>query len=255
MKKILITAPVHQSKNIFKEYLWSLNRLLIPEDYEIHKYFYLHNCENLKKFLQKDEYEIIKDNTNILQNETTHSWTKDNFNSVAQMRDKALNKAREENYDYIFSVDSDVILHKNTLNELIEDDCDIVAKMYWTVFDSKYPWYNMPNGYDEFGENNERIFKKGMDSLKIMGLHEIGVTGACTLIGKRVIKDPIINYKPISIVSTSRLEDYAFCFRTRCAIQDAKIYIDNVHMAKHLYREEDYLKWINGEKQLWEKEC
>ena len=34
MKKILITAPVHQDIKIFKEYLWSLDRLEIPEGYE-----------------------------------------------------------------------------------------------------------------------------------------------------------------------------------------------------------------------------
>ena len=51
MKKILITAPVHQNIKVFKEYLWSLNRLIIPEGYEVHKYFYLHNADNLKKFL------------------------------------------------------------------------------------------------------------------------------------------------------------------------------------------------------------
>ena len=32
MKKVLITAPVHQNEDIFKEYLWSLNRLFIPEN-------------------------------------------------------------------------------------------------------------------------------------------------------------------------------------------------------------------------------
>ena len=61
MKKILITAPVHQDEETFKEYLWSLNRLEIPDNYEIHKYFYLHNSKNLKKFLNLNEYEIFKD--------------------------------------------------------------------------------------------------------------------------------------------------------------------------------------------------
>ena len=51
-KKILITAPVHQSKEIFKEYLLSLSNLLIPENYEVFFYFYLHNCPELKELLK-----------------------------------------------------------------------------------------------------------------------------------------------------------------------------------------------------------
>ena len=255
MKKILITAPVHQSAKIFREYLWSLDRLIIPKEYEIKKYFYLHNSDNLKKFLNSDEYEIVKDNVQVKENEQTHLWTNENFSSVTKMRNAALDKARKEKYDYIFSVDSDVILHKNSLVELIEDNCDIVAKMYWTAFDNNYPWYLMPNGYDEFGEQGERIFKNGINNLKIMGLHEIGVTGACTLIGPRVINESLINYSPIPIVYNSKWEDYAFCLRTRCIIENAKICIDNIHMAKHLYRQEDFEKWIKEEKDLWIKEC
>lgn len=251
MKKILITAPVHQDIKIFKEYLWSLNRLEIPEGYEIHKYFYLHNADNLKKFLQPNEYEIFKDNTKIEESDRTHIWKQENFSAVSQMRTKALQKAREENFDYIFSVDSDVILHKNNLIELINDNKDIVAKMYWTVFDSNIPYLSMPNCYDYINEKGQRIFKKGINNLKFLGLHEIGVTGACTLIGKRVINESLIDYLPIKIFSYSNWEDYAFCVKAHSIIPDISIYVDNIHSPKHLYRKEDYLNWINEEKKEW----
>ena len=130
MKKILITAPVHQNENIFKEYLWSINRLELPEGYEIHKYFYLHNANNLKKFLSSNEYEIFKDNTRIEQSDKTHIWKTENFTAVSQMRTLALEKGRKEKYDYIFSVDSDVILHKNTLIDLLSREKDAIAKVY-----------------------------------------------------------------------------------------------------------------------------
>ena len=251
MKKILITAPVHQDIKIFKEYLWSLNRLEIPEGYEIHKYFYLHNADNLKKFLQPNEYEIFKDNTKIEESDRTHIWKQENFSAVSQMRTKALQKAREENFDYIFSVDSDVILHKNNLIELIDDNKDIVAKMYWTIFDSNIPYLSMPNCYDYINEKGQRIFKKGINNLKFLGLHEIGVTGACTLIGKRVINESLIDYLPIKIFSYSNWEDYAFCVKAHSIIPDISIYVDNIHSPKHLYRKEDYLNWINKEKKEW----
>ena len=96
MKKILITAPVQQDIKIFKEYLWSLNRLEIPEGYEIHKYFYLHNSENLKKFLKPNEYEIVKDTVQVEQSNKTHIWKQENFKAVSQMRSAALIKAKKE---------------------------------------------------------------------------------------------------------------------------------------------------------------
>ena len=113
MKKILITAPVHQEARIFKEYLWSLNRLIIPEGYTVQKHFYLHNTDNLKKFLQLNEYVTFKDDTKVEESNITHIWKQENFSAVAKMRTKALEYARDNNFDYIFSVDSDVILHKN----------------------------------------------------------------------------------------------------------------------------------------------
>ena len=251
MKKILITAPIHQDAKIFREYLWSLNRLEIPEGYEVYKYFYLHNANNLKKFLQPNEYEIFNDDTKIEENERTHIWKQENFNAVAVMRTKALEKARNEEYDYIFSVDSDIILHKNNLIELINNNKDIVAKMYWTVFDSNLPYLFMPNCYDYINEEGQRVFKNGMNNLKILGLHEIGVTGACTLINKKIINEPLINYLPIKIFSYSKWEDYAFCIKAHSIIPNVSIYIDNSHCPRHLYRKEDYLKWINEEKIKW----
>ena len=79
MKKVLITAPVHQDENIFKEYLWSLNRLIKPNNVEVKKFFYLHNCENLKKFLNEDEYLILNDDSSFLVTEKTHVWKNENF--------------------------------------------------------------------------------------------------------------------------------------------------------------------------------
>ena len=62
-KRILITAPVHQSEKIFKEYLNSLDHLIIPENYIVNRFFYLHNNPELKELLSPDEYLEVKDDT------------------------------------------------------------------------------------------------------------------------------------------------------------------------------------------------
>lgn len=253
MKKILITAPVHQDIKIFKEYLWSLNRLEIPEGYEIHKYFYLHNSPNLKKFLHSDEYEVFNDNTRVEENNITHIWKLENFNAVAEMRTKALEYARKNNFDYIFSVDSDIILHKKTLIDLISREKDLISKAYWTVWDNRQPWNVLPNFYDERNEKGV-FFKKDIDNYKIIGTYEVGVTCGPILISSKIFNEPLVNYYPIKILSNSYWEDYAFAIRCKCIFPNIKIYTDTIHPARHLYRKKDYEEWKTKEKIQWEKE-
>lgn len=254
MKKILITAPVHQDAKVFKEYLWSLNRLIIPEGYEIQKYFYLHNSNNLKKFLQNDEYEIFEDNTKVEQNENTHIWKPENFKAVCQMRTKALEKARELKCDYLFTVDSDIILHKNTLIDLISRQKDLISKIYWTAWDNRYPWIVMPNFYDGRNKEGKIIYTQGIENYKLIGVYPIGMTCGPLLISSKIFNEPLITYYPIDILSQSYWEDYAFCTRCKCVIPDIQIYVDAIHPAKHLYRKEEVDKWFKWEKEKWIKE-
>lgn len=254
MKKILITAPVHQDAKIFREYLWSLNRLEIPEGYEIYKHFYLHNADNLKKFLQQNEYEVFKDETKIEENDITHIWRQENFNAVAQMRTKVLEYARNNNFDYIFSVDSDIILHKKTLIDLLSREKDIISKIYWTAWDSTKPWIVMPNCYDGRKKNGQIVYNNNFNEYKIIGTYLVGVTGATILISSKIFNNSLIDYYPIDMLSQSYWEDYAFCTKCKCIIPEIQIYIDTIHPANHLYNKEKIDEWFKWEKKKWEKE-
>ena len=254
MKKILITAPVHQDTEIFKEYLWSLNRLKIPEDYIVQKHFYLHNADHLRKLLQPNEYVIFNNKAEVQQNDKTHIWHQENFNAVAQMRTRALEYAKNNDFDYIFSVDSDVILHKNTLIDLLAREKDVIAKIYWTAWDSNEPWNMMPNCYDGRRKSGQIFYKNGIGQYKIIGTYPTEVTGAAILISSRIFNNSLISYYPIEMLSQSYWEDLAFSCRCKCLFPDIQFYIDTIHPAKHLYRKEDYNKWIKQEKKIWEKE-
>ena len=252
MKKILITAPVRQDIKIFKEYLWSIDRLNIPEGYEIHKYFYLHNSNNLKKFLKNNEYEILTDDSILEYSERTHIWKPENFKAVSTMRTMALEKARKDNYDYVFSVDSDIILRKNTLKELLQNNKDLIGKIWWTAYDKQQPNNILPNCYN--GRDIQGRLLINFEEITQNGIYETGVVCGCTLISKRIFKNEYINYYPIKNLSSSNWEDYAFSVRVHTILPDIKFYIDTNNPVKHLYRIEDYEKWKNEEKELWKKE-
>ena len=239
-KRILITSPVHQEEKIFKEYLYSLSHLIIPDGYKIDRYFYLHNCSNLSLFLKENEYEIIENKINLIKKER-HEWNSENFNIVSIMRTKALEKARKEKYDYIFSIDSDVLIHPKTLHYLLQDNKDIVSMAYW---------YKLNQGIAEnfFDYENWKKLKPTLEYCK-KGVYEVGITGAATLIGERIIKNEKINYYPIDCISFSKWEDYAFCLKAQVLIPDVQIAIDTRLPCRHLYTEKDYNRWIKDKKE------
>ena len=239
MKKILITAPICQNIKIFKEYLWSINRLEIPEGYEVHKYFYLYDSDNLKKLLKSNEFVSFKNDFNL---------PKDNI--IPAIRTKILEYARKNKFDYIFNVDDNIILHQKTLVDLVERKKDIISKIYWIPTNEKEPWNCTPNCFDGF-IRDKKIIKDNLIHYKFIGTYEIGATYGIMLISSKIFNEPLLNYYPINILSPSILEEYSFCVKCKCFFPDLKIYIDTVHPAKYLKTEEDYDNWIKWEKLEW----
>ncbi len=253
MKKILIAVPViQQDIKIFKEFLWSLNKLEVPKNFEIHKYFYLYNSNNIKKFLQPNEYEIFDNKLELKKTDFNYIWDQKNFDAISEIQTKMLIKAREEKYDYLFNINSNIILHKKSLIDLLLENKDIIGKIYWTSYNKEKPWEKIPNCYDGINHAHEIIYKNNLIHYKFIGTYEVGIIKGATLISSKIFNEPLINYYPIKILSSSYLEDYSFCVKCKCVLPDIKIYINTLHPAKCLNTEEDYNNWIKWEKQEWE---
>lgn len=242
LKKILLTAPVHQDADIFKEYLNSINHLKIPKNYILKKYFYLHNCSILKEFLASNEYEEILDN--CIYEKYEHNFKNNNYTALQNMRTKALEKARKENYDYVFSVDSDILLHPNCLLFLLEDNADIVGMINWSR--SKEGNKILPNCYDMdywkwWNNTQSEIYQKG--------LTKRGIISSTVLLGKKIIENEKINYYSIDNVECSEWEDYALSLKAHVLIPDLKMFLDTRLPSRHLYKEKDYNRWMMEKKQ------
>ena len=249
-KRILIAAPVRQKPEIFKEYLNSLNHLIIPEEYTVDKFFYLHNCSELTKYLDSKEYKLIEDNSEILKETNKQKiWTKENFNALYNMRTGLLRKTAEENYDYLFTVDSDILLHPKTLMFLLQDNKKIVGNMLWTKMNDKIT--AICGKDEEWGPYS----KEELEILKIPGIYPIGWTCACLLISAEICKNEKISYWPIFGVDNTGCEDYAFCLRFKCNFPDEQVWIDTRLPARHLYHEKDYLRWIEEKNQYEQSYC
>lgn len=241
MTKILLGAPVRQKPHIFREYLRSLDRLEIPDGVEVRREFMLHGCPELAEMLRPEDMFCFRRAEDSYDTEgDTHRWQQSNFTAVAEMKNDLLRQAREGGYDYFFLVDSDLILHPQTLARLLGRQKDVTAEIFWTKW-SRDGNAIGPNCWDldfcGYGPD-------GVQRYLQPGLHRTGGTGACILISRAVLLDENVSYTPIYNLSFSRWEDRAFC--VRAAANGFELWIDTTCPALHLYRQEDYDAYMEG---------
>ena len=170
------------------------------------------------------------------------------------MRTKALEYARENNFDYVFSIDSDTILCKTTLNELLSFNLPFVSKLHWSYWINGDEKSKGPNCYDGRTSQGQILFFNSPEKFNIPGLYEVGSAGGCNLISKEIFQHPEITYYPIPILKSSCWEDFAFATRCKCVIPNITFFIDTNNPVKHLYHKSDFDKWIKEEKEKWKKE-
>lgn len=238
MKRILITAPVRQDPDIFREYLKALDALEVPDGFEVRRYFVINNCKEVIPLLNaEDRWMEHNTESDYQKTHNDHIWTLDNMENMAWMRNLTIIYALENWFDYWFSVDSDVILQPNTLKILLEANKDIVSEIFWTQAPNGSYWCNA------WMEDQAR----GMPAeWHKPGLYPCGMTGACTLV-KREVFDKGVNYSRIpNIRQALRGEDRHFCVRAACA--GFQCWIDSNAPATHLYTRQLYDDYMAGKK-------
>lgn len=178
---------------------------------------------------------------------------------VAGFKDDIIKFAKNNNYDYLFLVDSDIVLHPNTLRHLISSGKDIISEIFWTSWTNDSPelpqvWlkdvytlYEISRG--EILSNEEIYFRqqKFINMLKVPGIYEVGGLGACTLISRFAL-DKGVNFSEIKNLSFWG-EDRHFCIRA--AALGFSLYVDTHYPAYHIYRESD----LDGIKKQKKEEC
>ena len=243
-KRILIAAPANCSEEMFVEYLNSLNHLIIPQDYIVNKFFVLNKDSILKKYLKEEEYIEVDNNKLILEKEINKpkKWKMENYKFIAKLRNYILEKARKDNYDYLFSVDTDILLHPQTLNHLINCNKDFISTAVWTRLENSGLSINCAQ-FESWGEyQNKEIFKQ-------KNIFKIGWTCIAVLMSSKIFSNPNIIYDQILGVDNTGSEDYSFCLRCYCNIPDLECYISTVYPARHLYHERDFERWMKEKKE------
>ena len=267
MTKILIAGPIKQKSNILTEFFKSLEEL-DKKGLDIHYYFVDdNNDENTKKVIDKfkknNKNVLIKTNEDFnehekqeyLCNEKVHVWKTELIKKIIRYKDDMIKYASDKDFDYIFFIDSDIVLNPKTLKHLINRNVDIVSNVFWTKWtltSDLYPQVWVQDESNLYTRNwdvkyiESEIKQIGNDfvnMLKVPGIYKVGGLGACTLISKKAIKKGV-SFALIDNVSFWG-EDRHFCIRARVLGFD--LYVDTVYPAYHIYREA-YLSGVSNYK-------
>ncbi|MCR8842780.1 glycosyltransferase [Paenibacillus sp. SC116] len=263
--RILIGSPIHQKPQILTEFLQSLLQLN-DQKIEFHYYFIDDNIdpksqELLIEFQQKKEHSRITrsdEQKHYECNDTTHYWHSDLVWKVAAFKNSIMQYAIDYKFDYVFLIDSDLILHPNTVEQLVKADKPIVSEIFWTkwvpeaveqpqvwLYDEYTQWEHHPDELHVSEEEQVNRFSQFTNKMKIPGLYEVGGLGACTLIRHDALQAGV-SFTRIPNISYWG-EDRHFCIRA--AALGIPLYVDTHYPALHLYRESDLEQYLQSKHQ------
>jgi len=255
MKKILIGSPVHQKPMILKEFLNSLSQLE-SQNLDFHFLFIDDNEDpsasaELEIFKSRHQNVIIEKNTEEkIYNPASHVWQDSVILKVGKNKDKILKFARENNFDFVFLADSDLVLHPKTLMHLAALEKEIVSEVFYTSW--KEGTMEMPQVwlYDTYEftadkslseqKKSEKFFEF-LHMIKEKGVYPVGGLGACTLISNSALNKGV-SFERIYNLSFWG-EDRHFCIRA--AALGIDLFASTFYPPLHLYRESDLARVPN----------
>ncbi|WP_028593684.1 glycosyltransferase family 2 protein [Paenibacillus assamensis] len=260
--RILIGSPIHQKPQILTEFLQSLLQLH-HQQIEFHYYFIDDNMDPKSRELLS-EFQNKMDCTRIIRsdeqqhyecNDTTHYWHANLVWKVASFKNSIMQHAIDNKFDYVFLVDSDLVLHPNTIEQLVKADKPIVSEIFWTkwipealeqpqvwLYDEYTQWEHCPDELHVSEKEQIHRFTQFLNKMKVPGLYEVGGLGACTLIRRDALLAGV-SYTRISNISYWG-EDRHFCIRA--AALGIPLHVDTHYPALHLYRESDLEQYLQS---------
>ena len=252
--RVLVGSPVYQKSEILEAFLKSLKNL--SRDTITIDYMFVDDNIDEKSSQLLAEFKRVESKIIILQgkeqglylcNEESHYWDDALMLKVANYKNSIIHYAIEKDYDYLFFVDSDLVLHPNLIEHLKAADKDIVSEIFWSQWHSDRQLEPNVWLFDEYDlvpkRLGEKLCEKEMsirqikflNQLKIPGLYEVGGLGACTLISRDALLKGV-SFMPINNL-TIHGEDRFFCIRA--SVLGIELFVDTHYPAYHIYREQD----------------
>lgn len=256
MSKILIGSPIKQRASILKEFLTGLEEADKGSN-TVSYYFVDDNTEQestdiLNEFA--DKYDVIlkkgKDLFDVSafgsdNDYNGHNWKAVNLAKITEYKNSMIKQCVENDFDYLFLIDSDIIIDKRTIPQLLSDNVEIVSNVFWNqwrkngILTPQCFWipdiyiqekeFNIPYSFDEA----HKIKMDVIEQLKSPGLYVVKGLGACTMIARSALEKGV-SFKEIYNLDIPG-EDRPFCIRAGAL--GITLYMDTFYPAYHCNRE------------------
>lgn len=233
--RVLITAPLKQDAETFGFFQDALDALEIPEGVTVDRFYVVNDCAEIIPHIRGD-FDVIDTGDVYTKTHNDHIWTHDNLSKMELLRNATITRALDGEYDYWFSIDTDVIVQPQTLRLLLEADKDVVSEVFWTQSRVGNWWCNAWL-YDQADADGH--FADG--TWKQPGLYRVGMTGACTLAKTEIFRRGV-SYSRIPCIRKVLWGEDRW-FSIRCACLGVELWLDTHAPAEHLFTpalREDY---------------
>jgi len=238
----MIGCPIRNRAWIVPRYLEHLSRLDYPR--ELLQYcFVINNCndetaEILENFAAREDTRVRFIYADIAANSRRLTFPKStregpglpgfqranyNLSALANLRNLLLKAFLESDCEYLFSVDSDILVPPRVLSELLIDDCQVVSAL-------------VCNGHQLGDRGIYNVLKRVGDHYEFLrdfprdGCFRVDCTGAAYLIRRDVIEHYGVVYS-----AEKGGEDIGFC--ENAAAQGIKLYCDGRLECQHMMEE------------------
>lgn len=258
-KRVLVGSPVRQKHAVLTQFLQGLDDV-DKDGFSVSYYFVDDNIdekstEALAAFSKTHDTVIVRGNelTNLDQfskyaiSDVKHIWDASSIRKVAYFKDSIITYALENQFDYLFFIDSDIVLDRRTLQQLASRNVEIVSNVFWTQWQPNWQlepqcfWmpalarqsrapFSPPIDPEEARQIQRDFFAK----MRIPGLYKVDGLGACTLISHSALEKGV-RFQEIPNLSLLG-EDRHFC--VRAGALGIPLYFDTVYPVYHIYREE-----------------
>ena len=157
-------------------------------------------------------------------------WTPVLYSRITEIKNLAIRKFIKEDYDYLFLTDSDLILHPNTLLNLVKQKRNFCSSIFWTKFNNSSiytpnAWYSKPKGFD-FTD---------LEKFKQPSTLAVDFTGACTLLSREILESNV-NFKKIPNLHYLG-EDKHFCIRA--SVLGFQAFVNTEYPSFHIYSDRE----------------
>lgn len=170
----------------------------------------------------------------------SHGWSTETFYWLAREKQRLLDKAKNEGYDAIWLIDSDLLLAPDTLQSLLAAEKPVTSAVFWTKWQPDAPplpqvWMRHPYEFNGKGWQAHEF----LEALSERHLLRVGGLGACTVIRAGALAGvrfwPLIEGLPSSGMWQG--EDRHFCVHAQR--NHVELWADAWPDIFHCYRPED----------------